>query len=288
MIKYQFRPVPIPQAVPFVLTSNQQLIIMPVGDVHAWSRGWPQQKFVDHLKWGMDRGAYFLGVGEFIDFTSASQRRLTQPLRESQHRIMDDMIKSKLEDFIALVEFTRGRWIGTVEGDHFWQYLDGRTSDQDVCKALNFPFFGTSAHIRIRFPGHKSADCSIYIHHGIGSSRTSGGHLHRVEDLLKWIEADIYLMGHTHAKVANPIDRQYISPLGTHYHRTKLIARTGGFQRGYVSMEPLSLDEPAFLSRGTYVEKSAYTPTAMGGLCIGIGCEQVDASCWRPTIHYSV
>lgn len=288
MIKYICTPPPIKQDIPFVLTENQQWIFMPLGDVHAWSEAWPQEKFIRHLEWGMERGAYFLGMGEFIDFTSDSQRRLTQPLRESQHRILDDMIKEKLYQFTQMIAFTKGRWIGVIEGDHYWQYLDGRTSDQDVAQTVGCPFLGTSAHIRIRSGLHETADTLIYIHHGIGSSRTSGGHLHRVEDMLKWIEADIYLMGHTHAKVANPVDRQYITPRGTHYHRTKMIARTGGFLRGYKSQEPLSLDEPAFLSRGGFVEKMAYVPTAMGGLCIGVGHEPVDEGCWRPTIHYSV
>jgi len=283
----------IKQKTPFVLAKNQQCLVMPVGDVHYLTEGWPQEKFVEHLRWGMDRGAMFLGMGEYIDFASASQRALTSLLRDKVKKQVDELIEEQVEKLARLMEFTRGRWIGLLEGDHRWDYANGTGADQQLCRALQSPFLGTAALIRIRPHGapaaHPEADAVIYAHHGMGSSRTQGGHLHRVEDLLKFIDADVYLMGHSHAKVSAPMDRQYVSPDGVHFHRTKLVARTGAWLRGYVSRDPAGLDEPALESRATYAEAAAYPPAAMGGLCIGIGYEKIEGSeYYRPTIHYSV
>ena len=191
------------------------------------------------------------------------------------------------------MEFTKGRWIGMLEGDHRWEYQDGTSADQQLCRALQCAFLGDAALIRLEIPGvpkgHPEGDVLIYAHHGIGSSRLQGGHLHRVEDLLKIVEADIYLMGHSHAKVSAPIDQQRVTPDGIHYHRTKIIARTGAWMRGYLSSPPLPLDKPAVESRATYVEKAAYSPAAVGGLCFGVGAEQIEGSdYYRPTLHYSV
>lgn len=294
MIRYRHIFTPVGQDVPFKLTSNQKMMLMPVGDIHFMSKGWPRQKFKDHLSWGMDRGAHFLGMGEYLDFTSASQRALMAPLRDHVREQISEQIDERVLEFYEMISFTKGRWIGLLEGDHFWTYEDGTTCDQKLCQLLGVPFLGVDAIIRLSSvdapEDHPEADVTVYAHHGIGSARTQGGHLHRIEDLLKWISADIYLMGHTHAKVSAAIDRQFISPDGFHYHRTTIVARTGGWFRGYLSHEPLDLSEPAAKSRGTYVEKKAYTPSAMGGLCFGIGYEKVDeeSKYYRPTIHYSV
>ena len=293
MITYQHKYKPVKQEIPFILAENQKTMLMPIGDVHYGSKGWPKNKFVEHMKWGMERGALFLGVGEYLDFTSFSQRKQLAPLRDEVKDEISSMTKDKTWELYDLLAFTKGRWVGMLEGDHYWEFEDGTTCDQMLCRLLKTEFLGTSSHIRLTPngapKGHPEADTLIYVHHGIGSARLSGGHLHRVEDMLKWIEADIYLMGHTHAKVSAPIDRQYISPDGVHYHRTKTIARTGGWLRGYYSHKPLDLTKPAAHSRGSYVERKAYTPSAMGGLCIGIGYELIDKSAYyRPTIHYSV
>lgn len=289
---------PIKQEVEFILAKNQQMILMPLGDIHYKpDKDFPVKKLQQHVQWGLDRGAWFLGMGEYLDFTSASQRKLLHPLRDHQKEIIDDFVLKMAQDLYEVLEPSRGRWIGMLEGDHRWEFtsknLAGRSCDQYLCELLECDFLGTSSFIRLHSKdapkSHPEADCLVYAHHGIGSSRTQGGHLHRVEDLLKWVNADIYLMGHSHGKASAPIDRQEISPDGIHYHRTKLIARTGAWLQAYLSKKPQPLTHPAGISRGTYQEQYAYTPSALGGICIGIGHEQIkDSRFYRPTIHCSL
>lgn len=280
----------------FIVAENQKILLMPVGDVQEGSRGWPEEKFVNHMKWGMERGATFLGMGEYIDFASTSQRAILTTLRDSTTEELDDMIRERLKRFADLISFTKGHWIGLLEGHHYWQFEDGTTSDQFLCEQWKTDsnkchFLGTSALVRINqhISKHPEADCLVYCHHGMGGGRTLGGKLNRLEDLLKIIEADIYLMGHVHTKVSDPIDKQYISSDGIHHHRTKLLGRTGGFQRGYLSTSPRPLDKAAIKSRGTYIEKGTMVPTSLGGLAIGIGYEKIEGSAYyRPTIHHTV
>ena len=102
-------------------------------------------------------------------------------------------------------------------------------------------------------------------------------------------QGDIYLMGHSHAKVAAPIDWQTISPDGIHYHKTKLLARTGSWMKGYQSSKPLDNSALVSKSRGSYIEQKAYTPSALGGLCIGIGFEKIpDSKFYKPAVHLSL
>jgi hypothetical protein len=298
-----FQP-PVAEKQNFLLSSNQKLLIMPVGDVHAYSPNWPEKRFQDHLKWGMDQGAHFLGMGEYLDFTSASQRAILSGLRGSQKSMIDEMVKTQVEKLHKLIAFTNGRWIGLLEGDHYHQYQDGTTADQELCSLLGCPFLGTSTLLDIDL-GIKSPErryrrdvtVTIFAHHGMGGGRKQGSHLHRVEDLITMIEADIYLMGHSHSKANAPLDRLYRTRDGYLYHKTKLIARTGGFLRGYAGGTPNGWAVPADYSRGGYVEDAAYTPSALGGLVISLGAKELKyrsqlggnmKSLLVPDIHYSV
>lgn len=285
----------------FKLTPSQQILIMPVGDVHAYSPHWPEKRFQDHIKWGMDQGAYFLGMGEYLDFTSASQRAILSGLRGSQKSMIDDMVKEQVEKLYRLIEFSKDRWLGLLEGDHYHQYQNGITVDQHLCQLLNCPFLGTSTLMNIQMYSPTNltngACVTIFAHHGAGGGRKQGSHLHRVEDLITMIEADIYLMGHSHSKANAPLDRLYRTRDGYLYHKTKLIARTGGFLRGYSGIAPRALTEASAVSRGSYVEEAAYAPSALGGIVISLGYKRIEYKTvagrrgrrlYVPDIHYSV
>jgi hypothetical protein len=281
------------QEIQFQVVSNQHALLMPIGDVHFGAENFPTRKFVDHLSWGLDRGAVFIGMGEYLDFAPHSQRRITSQLRDEIQREIDDMVRKKMYELYALMAHTGGRWLGMLEGDHRWDFADGTSADQYLCHLLGTDFLGTSALVKVHpvgLPkGHPEGDTKIFAHHGIGTSRSAGGHLNRVEDLLKWVDADIYLMGHSHAKVAAPIDWQTVSGDGVHYHKTKLVARTGSWMKGYQSSQALPNHSPVTNSRGSYIEQSAYTPSALGGLCIGIGFEKIqDSKFYKPAVHLSL
>ena len=123
----------------------------------------------------------------------------------------------------------------------------------------------------------------------------AGSGLNIMEHLIKGVEADIYLMAHNHAKVTAPMDRLYRTDSGYLYHRTKLLARTGGWLRGYLAQRPLE-GRPARESRGSYVEQAAYVPSTLGGLVFSIGFKRVThrdegsgtADFYVPDIHLSV
>lgn len=282
------------QNIPYGVVENQHALLMPMGDIHFGVQDFPLKKFEATIKWAIDRGCMFIGMGEYLDFTSASQRNVFGGLRESVRQQIDIGIRQLVEDIYEVLRPTKGRWLGMLEGDHYWEFTDDHTSaDQYLCKLLECDFLGTSAWIRVhpvKAPkDHIEADTIIYAHHGIGGSRKLGGHLNRVEDLLSWIDADLYLMGHSHAKIFGPVDYQIMTPDGVHSHRTRMIARTGGWLKGYVSHDPLSLITPAIQSRGTYVEKKAYPPSALGAPCFGIGFEKIEHSKYfKPAIHGSL
>jgi hypothetical protein len=218
------------------------------------------------------------------------------PMRDETRMIIAEKVTDMIEQLTAILEPTRGRWIGLLEGHHRFEFLDGTSSDQLLCEKLGCDFLGTSTMITLRFKGvpidRPEAFPIIFAHHGISTSRTMGGQLHRLEDLLKWQpETDIFLMAHSHAKITGTVDAQKLTPPPECilYHETKIAARTGGWLKQYNAIRPQLLSLPAVKSRGTYVEEKLFSPTALGGLCFGIGYGRISGSgLYRPTIHYSV
>ena len=289
MILHDWSNVSVPGRQRFLLSPHQKMLLMPVGDVHAGSDGWPERRFLEHMQWGVDQGARFLGMGEYFDFTSTTQRQVLKGLRDSQLRQIDEMVAQEVEAFGEKIKTTKGRWLGMLEGHHFHEYQDGTTSDQHLCRLMGTTFLGTSTLLRVRLEDPKrrsgtkprgvtgGTEIRIFAHHGAagGGARRMGSGLLRLEDLLMWIQADIYLMGHIHTKVNAPLQQLDVTDNGTLYHRTKIIARTGGFLRGYLASRPHHTRARAALSRGGYVEQRLLPPATLGGLVLGLGYKRI-------------
>mgnify|MGYP001572123152 CR=1 FL=1 len=288
MILHDFRPATTPPRVRFALSPQQRMLLMPIGDVHYGAPGFPADRFRRHIEWGCERGAYFLGMGDVMEFTSRSQRGHLANMRDSQREFVDQANTESIAQLAKSIECSKGRWIGWLEGDHYHEFLDGTTSDQRLCQALGGAFLGTSTLLLLRLedprrmgkrgvrtrPSGNGCDVTVFAHHGRGGGRLAGSGLNIMEYLVKGVEADIYLMAHNHAKVTAPMDRLYRTANGYLYHRTKILARTGGWLRGYLAQRPLE-GRPARESRGSYVEQAAYVPSTLGGLVFSIGSKRV-------------
>ena len=273
----------------------EETVIMPVGDIHYSGGGdndpCDVDRFKRHLEWGMKRKAYFLGMGDGLDIMSPSNRKalLRADLYDSTQDLIENMGGALVEKFLQLVKGTEDRWLGWLQGHHYYEFEDGTTSDTRICQALRAPFLGDCAFVRLNFIGpvgpeaaarrtekqgarpivakrNIKAGCTIWCHHGTGGGRLVSAPLNLLEHVIKVFEADIYLIGHQHKKVAAPMDRIYVnwrtrSP--SLRHRRVIIACTGGFLRGY--MQGIRRQGR---SQGTYVEKRLLSPTALGGIAI--------------------
>jgi hypothetical protein len=279
MIKLAIGLKPETPKIPCSMTKNQYAIIMPIGDVHYGIDAFPRDLFIKYLQWGMERGAWFLGMGEYLDFTSQSQRAILQTLRDSTRKNLDDMVRQLADEYIEMISFTKGRWLGILRGDHTHIFLNGRNVDQYIAQKLETKYLGFNAHLCI-YPKNikdENAATYIYAHHGVGTSRTIGGQFTRLEDIANGFrDLDIVMMGHCHSKGTIPLDRQCLTRNGIHYHRTIYFVRTGSWLRGYVSHEPFNTDAPAILSEPSYIEQRAYKPAALGGIVIFLGYTQVE------------
>ena len=262
---------------------EEPILLMPVGDIQ-WAGVENQvamRMLRDHIQWGVDHNAYFLGMGDYIDYMSPSGREAYKGAKKYDSTLsVNDRAALMLVDelYDRALAPSKGRWLGLLEGHHFHETTDGLTTDMYLADKLGAEFLGSSAYVRLRFsyvrgkgesPHVKYGDVLIWCHHGVGTGQTSAAVLNKLLKMSTGFDADIYLMAHLHRKVAEPIDYTfpvYFADGETRLaHRTRIMACTGSFLKGYVEGNVIGR-----IKRGTYVEQKMLTPVALGGVVVTI------------------
>lgn len=273
---------------------------MPVGDIQ-----WAGDKaevalgmLQRHIRWGVDHDAWFIGMGDYIDTLSPSNRSRLRgaELYDTAIKALDRDAQARVKElYNEALKPSKGRWLGLLEGHHFFQYRDQTTSDQELAKMLECPFLGTSAYVRLVFPRNETGRSTpqtgsvvIWAHHGAGSSQAAGGAINRLARLMPAWDADIYLMGHHHKVGAQPMDyvRPVYPPNGKPHllHTTKLLVATGSFLKGYIVGR-----QDGGIPRGGYVEQGMMNPVQLGAPLVRIRPRWVgDNRVWHPDFNAEV
>lgn len=198
----------------------------------------------DTIASGLAQRCYFIGMGDYIDFASPSNRARLQSaqLYETSAQVIDDKaLELTHEIFELALKPTIGRWLGLVEGHHFYQLSTGDTTDMRLCGWLKAPFLGTCGVIRTIFQRSKSSSitATIWVHHGHGNGQTGYYPLARLEKTYADQESvDVLAIGHTTkmgALAKNRVGYRWSSrQAGEAYHRKVYLIGTGGYSRSYI------------------------------------------------------
>lgn len=245
-----------------LVAAEGKMMIAPIGDFQYGSTACDVDKLERHLAYGAERSWNWLGMGDYLDHFSPSNRRALVAARgalyDSARELLDDAIYGRLDEMAQILEPTRGSWLGMVAGDHTWDFEDGQNADSVLAGMLNAPFSDGAIMIHVKHP-----DCPlplrIFALHGAGASVSATGKTLHLERLMRSWDADIYLMGHSHLKYGLPVDKhETVVKRGKSYlvRRTKIIGITGSFMDGYS------------LGKKSYVEEKALAPVPTGGLLI--------------------
>ena len=258
----------------------QEAIIMPISDVQYGVAACDVDRFRKHIQWGVEHNAYYIGLGDYVDFASPSNRSRLQSLIASGQLydtvtgVLNEQAQQTLDEVIDILAPTKGRWLGLTTGHHQWQFSDGTTTDMRLAAALEAPYLGDCGIVNVQFeltPAMKAShrtqpSFNIWAHHGNGAGQMAGAPLNKLERMASaWDGVDVFLMAHHHKKVTTKLQR--VRPVfgrtGRHklVHRNVILACTGGFLKGYMVGNSDGGGRPA----GTYVEKAMLTPVALGG-----------------------
>lgn len=252
----------------FALTeveSTEAFTIVPVGDLQLMSQDIKSgvtvnlDGFKKHLEYVEKTypNPLYLGMGDYIDFVSPSNRESIKQSRiYTQSREYIDRVAEELaEEFLDLVIHTQNKWLGVLTGHHFYEMMDGTTTDQHIAKALHAPYLGRCGHIQIKYQNESSGKVdgrlNIWAHHGEGARKYPAGKI--VDNVaLHWPEVDIFFMGHMHESDSARIARYTVDSAGEVVTRNSLAVVTGAWL------------EPVTAGVSSYVEDRILRPRVTG------------------------
>lgn len=230
---------------PIVIQSTREPIrIIPFGDVHYGAPGFSEHHWREFLNYAKRvRNAYFLGMGDYCDFASTSERQALKgiSLHDATRELLEQVAHKQLLEFKKQIAFMGDRLIGIIGGNHTFDFADGQTFDERLASLLGVPYLGVSSLIRLAID-YQSCRCSvdIFAHHGRGGGGTTEGNsVNQVARLRGFMQADIYIQGHDHDRWCKP-GRPNLVP---YMHlksgqlevreRPTLLARSGSFLRAW-------------------------------------------------------
>ena len=250
--------------------SWEEMRICYIGDIQ-WAgkraKGTALNALKDKVAEEVERGAYFVGMGDYIDFLSPSnrQRLRAAALYDTAEDVIDEKSMELTQEIFDLaLRPTVGRWLGLVEGHHYSQLKDGTTTDMRLCEMLKAPFLGTCGLIRVNFSrGTSRMGVTLWVHHGTGNGQSSYYPLARLESFASSQETvDAFAIGHTTKMGAVPLNRmgyKWGSQHGKAYHRKTYVIGTGGYSRAYVEGA-----KQGRVPRGGYAEAGMMKPAIIG------------------------
>lgn len=252
----------------------KETLLIPLGDIqHQTNRDAVDIKGLKRaVEFGVEHDAWFIGMGDYIDLESPSNRRalVQSGVYDSVVDALDSKAEEIEEELQEILKPTIGRWVGLLEGHHFHEYQDGTTTDTRLCQFLKAPFLGTTGYVNLTFQTpekHINPSVNIWAHHGRAGGKLLSTPLNQLEHITKGFDADIYLVGHHHKAVHGVTSRVY--PLfsgrteGTLHHKDIHLACTGSFLKGYVERHKVN-----GRASGLYAERGMLNPLALRSLRI--------------------
>lgn len=248
------------------------MLIMPVGDIqYDGPHGAADlDRLARFVKWGMERGAWFIGMGDFVDFLSPSNReRLrTAGLYDTATTVIDNAATQLEAELLAVLQPTKGRWLGLLQGHHYFEHDAGFTSDTRFARDLDAPFLGDCAIIRLTFrdTAGGSTMIKVWAHHGHGGGILPTAGLNRLyHQKVRYPQVRLFLMGHCPQLGHTVTDGLDVTTKGAPLliHQDTHYVLTGGFSRSYQQGSKF-----AGRAQGSYAEKAMMPPAVLGGSVI--------------------
>jgi len=242
-----------------------------IGDVHWNSPAHAKQLWeydTHRIKQEMKKGQVkFILDGDIFEAFSSSERKrwsASDP-HESNVKRFDRMYLQEVQDFVNENPFLVGNTLSVYGGNHFFQFANGVTSDQELARIVKAPFIGVCGYtlLTIHIDKHHSHLVKIFVHHGKSSGKKKGAMFNALEDAASYfVDADIIIMGHDHKMGAIPLPALRCDMGKGGCYKTKvfrrLVGRSGSYLRSYTEDEE------------NYAHDAMFSPSTVGCLPVDL------------------
>jgi predicted phosphodiesterase len=238
--------------------------LYPLGDVHFGSANCAVGEFIDTVqRIKADPGALWIGMGDFVEAIAPNDKRFSaggidQNVIDlgAQDRIGDVFV----EKMGAVLAPIASKCVAYLNGNHE-QVFDKHYYTALSCRILDAAGIDSGCYvpwaglIRLAFEDHNNhrGALRIFAAHGWQAGRMDGAKVNEARRLMAYVDADIYLQGHSHSRFVIPQSRIAVNPSWTKITEQKAyIAHTGSF------LKTLEQDQ------ASYAERAGYPPTSLG------------------------
>jgi len=231
-----------------------------LGDVHLSAEGCDVDLLNQVLnRWKKDsKNALYFTMGDLNDFASGSERKALGDgsIHESTQAMFDKVARKHVMDLVKKCEFMRGQFIGSIEGNHKWEFGAKHgfmTSDQMFAQELGGEWLGGLGIVTLAYESRNNSSSKqvvLALRHGQAGGKLVGTSYNQVADMIRVVEADIYVQGHNHKagalhgderpypKRARDTEHKVISTNHGFTAKAPLLCRSGSFLKTYVDNVP--------------------------------------------------
>ena len=244
--------------------------IIPFADVHLGTSACDVDKFKELIKWVKDTpNVYLIGGGDYVEGINISDyKRFDPDMVASEYKdVLGRIVQHQVDDMVNILKPVRDRIIGLSWGNHERTVLSRYHYDvmMSLCGKLDVRCLGWASITRLKLiRPHKGGVASqvvhIFMEHGSGGGKKKGGKVNRLEDRSNDFDADIFIMAHTHDKIATTKSQLYVPRQGEMSLRER--------KRVYCICP--SYYNTYRLGDMSYGERSGYSPTSTGVVRIDI------------------
>lgn len=267
-----------------------------IGDLHRDAPGFSKRAWAHHRRKlrSLDN-LYGVLIGDYNDFASTSEKKVTRDVHEStlmkwDHAAIDDT--EKVVDELKSCGFLG--FLFALNGNHSWEFRTNHLASYGTSALQERgypPMLPDSDHLLAHMLGttcpgvmtlcnmvfnYKGCKLSYRwcAHHGKGGGSTVGASLNPIEKMAATAEADIYVQGHTHQMAAAKRVRIQLGPDDITRHKTITLVRNGSFLKAYEDGQP------------NHVVDALMTPAHLGGAIIRFDLfNDTDAKTGRRSFH---
>ena len=192
---------------------TERVTIYGIGDLHCGAKGFAEAKFMQDIEMiRADDNAYVILLGDMSECINTKDKRFDiHAIADRFAHCVDNLAEMQTRYVCEMLMPIREKILGVLRGNHERHIL--RTCDIDmtdnIAHRLQITNLQDSAFIilSISCGGATTRDYTIYATHGNVAGRKSGGKANRLEDLMSAFEADVYMIGHGHKKLAHTSSR---------------------------------------------------------------------------------
>lgn len=182
--------------------NGRRILIIPISDIHV---GAPfneclinvLENFLTFIR--KKPNVYMLGLGDYGDWA----QKMQQPSRGPNLRLESLSPNMQFEKLYGLFKplADEGKILGLCSGNHdMWVYeYGGFDIVRELTRDLNIPYLASPCTLTLKLGAQVY---TLYVMHGVSNAKTASGKIAALQRMTKDIFADIFLMGHTHAKAA--------------------------------------------------------------------------------------